>query len=125
VVDAFCVFGEYVETLNGTGNQCHQHYDYRDIQKLKRPRKSFCPSEDRERGSDNALREYEVDDEEEDDASSDEDLCRNGDGDASYASRPDETHGAGYYSGHAETEEEARHNEFVAAVEVDLEDYHM
>lgn len=76
-------------------------------------------------GSDDALGEDEVDDEEEDDACGYEDGGGDGDGHVGRITAPDDTHDAGDDTGHAEAEHHGGHDEFVTATAVDLEDGHV
>lgn len=76
-------------------------------------------------GSDDSLREYDVDDEEENDTCCDEDLSCDSDANVLRMCAPCEAHGTRNYSCHAETEEHPRHKEFVALSLVELEDRHV
>lgn len=77
------------------------------------------------RGADDALGEDEVDDEEEDDARGDEDLRGDGEPDVGLVRGPGDAEDAAHDAGHAEAEEHAAHEEFVAAPLVDLQDCHV
>lgn len=73
------------------------------------------PSATRMRGSNDSLCENQVDDEEQNDSSSHEDLCGNGDSDVGWPSCPNDTHDAGNDASHAEAEHHCRHDEFVTS----------
>lgn len=72
-----------------------------------------------------ALRENEIDDEEEQDTGVGEDVGGDGDLCIVWVIRPDDTHDVGADTGHGEAEQESGEDEFVAAATVALEDGHV
>ena len=71
------------------------------------------------------LRKEDVDHKEQHHPSRHEDIRSNGHLDIRRIIGPDDAHDLGDYSGHAETEQHAGHDEFVAPSQVELEDCHV
>lgn len=97
-VDASGVCVEGVEGLHGAGNEHDEGQHDEDVDELEGEGEAFVPAEVRVRRSDDTLCEYDVDNEEEDDACRDEDLGGDGDSDVCRACGPDDAHDAGNYS---------------------------
>ena len=88
-VDPSCVVGQGVKALHGAGNEGDQHNDDRSVIHLESHRQRFRPSPVWMRSSHDSLCKDEVDDEEEEDACCDEDLCSDSDGYVSRMCAPD------------------------------------
>lgn len=124
-IDVFGVGVEGVEGLHDGGDEHDERQHDEDVGGDEGPVGEFVPAQVRVGGAEDALGEDEVDDEDEDDAGGDEDLRRDGDGYVGRVAGPDDAHDLGDDAGHAEAEEHAGHDEFVAAPPVRLEDEHV
>lgn len=111
--------------MDDTSDERNDDCDNRGDVKLESPRDRACPAEMRVRSAEDALGEDNVDDEEDHNAGGYEDLGCDGDGDVVRVLGPDQAHGAGRDTRHAETEEHAAHDEFLTTAQVDLEDGHV
>ena len=119
-VDAVGVGVEGVEGLDDGGDDHDERDDDQDVESFEEGREERVPAGVGVRGANDALGEDEVDDEEEDDAGGDEDLRGDGEADVGLVGCPCHAQDAAHDTGHAEAEEHAAHEEFVAALLVDL-----
>lgn len=124
-VDTADVGVECVEALNGAGNEGDEQQHDGEVVQLESEGEGLAPRPLWVGGSHNALREDEVDDEEQQDASRHKDLSGDGDADVGGVRCPDQPHGAGGDSRHAKAEEDTRQDELLAPTPVDLQDSHV
>ena len=124
-VDSFGVEIKGVERLDGCGNDDGKHQKNKSIEDEECPMECPVPAKVRMCSSDYPLRKDDVDEQQNQNAGADEDHCCNSDRDVVWVASPNDPHDAGHSPGHAETEQEARHEEFVAFASVRLEDVHV
>ena len=125
MVDATGVGIQSIKALHHDRNQHEQRHDNQHVDGLKEAREQRVPARAGMRGSDNPLREDDVDDEKQDHPRSDEDLRRNRDGYGGGSGRPHDPQHARRRSRHAEPELDPRHDELVSATPVQLENGHV
>lgn len=114
-----------VEHVHGGGDGHDEAGPNADVQDPEGHAEAPGPAEAGVVGADEALREDEVDDEEEDYAGLDENAGGDGEMDVVWARGPGEAQGEGGGARHAEAEEERREEELVVAPPVDLKDDHV
>lgn len=114
-----------VEHVHGGDDDHNEAGPDAEVQDPEGHAESPGPAEAGVVGADEALREDEVDDEEDDHAGLDEDAGGDGEADVVRVRGPGEAQDEGGGAGHAEAEEERREEELVVAPPVDLEDDHV
>ena len=124
-VDAAGVGVEGVEGLHDGSDDHDQGDDDEDIDGFEGGGEERVPARVGVGGADDALGEDDVDDEEEDHPGGDKDLGGDGETDVGLVGGPSDAQDAAHDAGHAEAEEHAAHEEFVAALLVDLQDGHV
>ena len=124
-IDFFGVEIKGVERLDGCGNDDGEQQKNKSVEDEECPMKCPVPAKVRMRSSDYSLRKDEVDEQQNQNPGAHEDHCCNSDRDVVWVASPNNPHDAGHGSRHTETEQEARHEEFVAFALVRLEDEHV
>lgn len=116
---------EGIETIHNRRHNHDQTSTDAEEQELEEERRRLPPSQLGMIRPQNALREDEVDDEEEDDARIGKDTRRDGEADVGGMGRQADAQRVGDDAGHGETEEQGRQDELVRPPAVDLEDGHV
>ena len=124
-IDVFGVRVEGVEGLDDGDDEHNKRHHDQHIDPNEGPMRDLMPPQVRVRSAEDALREDDVDDEHQHHPRGDEDLRGDGHGDVGRVARPGDAHDLRDDPRHAEAEEHAGHDEFVAAPAVRLEDEHV
>lgn len=124
-IDVFGVRVQGIKRLDDGDDEHDQRHHYEHIDPDEGVMRDAMPPQVRMTRAEYALREDDVDDEDQHHPRGDEDLRGDGHGDVGRVARPGDAHDLRDDAGHAEAEEHAGHDEFVAATPVRLEDEHV
>jgi hypothetical protein len=115
-VDSPDVIVERIKRLHSTENKCYQNGNNRRIVEFESYREPLRPCPMGMACSDDALSKDQIDDKEQDNTSSDENLCCNSNVDVGLVSTPHKSHSHCRYPYHTEAKKEAGHDELLSSV---------
>ena len=111
-----CFGVERVERLDGGRNSCCEHQEDKYVECKEYKMERLVPAEAWMHSSHNSLREYEVDEEQDQNTRASKDLRCDGDLDVVRIASPDDAHDAGDDSSHTEPKRHAGNEKLVAFV---------